>query len=131
MRLKCVVLTLVLVVTPLYAQIYLGIGNIFTKCFSEPYEVAIFLMDDGQFFTMSTQEEEQINISPGYVKDTLEKYGYGVNRIDIFIHSHPRGFGRFSMRDERFIKRLKSYGFSGKSYIYHNPTKKIIPHKDN
>jgi hypothetical protein len=114
----------------LNGQIYTGIGNIFDKCFNEPYEIAYAISDDGKVFMFTSREDDRISISAYYRKRFIEDNGSSIDRIIILIHSHVFGPKRFSTKDIEFLNKMKGYGFTGKYILYHKPSGEYLTHKE-
>ena len=106
---------------PTIAYVYQG--NIYAAMFKEPYEILYFLMDDGEFFGFTTQEDSWVRGTPSLVIQYLEKAGYKIGDIGMCIHNHF-GPAAFSMEDRKFYYFLKSQGFVGAYGIFYTATGK-------
>ena len=104
--------------------LYVSEGNIFDGSFTVPVETMFVVCFDGHVYGLSTQEPNQVSVSPFYLKTFLEERGHTLKDVAIMMHNH---FARpvFSGADNNSLLKLRNYGFRGSFGIYITATKKI------
>lgn len=130
MRRLWVIIALVLLATFLHSPqtVYITHGNIFNGEFTEPFEILYAICFDGQFWSFSTHEANQISLSAYYLKTFLEERGYTLKDVAIMMHNHF-AMPRLSWTDSNTLLKLRNYGFRGSFGIYITSTKKVVYEK--
>lgn len=104
--------------------IYISEGNIFDSAFTATVETLFVVCFDGQVYGLSTQEPNQVSVSPFYLKTFLEERGYTLKDVAIMMHNHF-AMPVFSWQNGISLLKLRNYGFRGSFGIYITSTKKI------
>lgn len=109
--------------------IYISSGNIFQDAFTEPFETAVVVLDDGDWHSFTAQEEFSVGVGAAYIREYLRLQGRAVSEIVLIIHNHFRN-PHFSQSDIAEYQKLVRYGFCGTFAMMHTPTGKIVKWKD-
>ena len=115
--------------TPALAQsqdveVWVGRGEFFDEIFRDPWEIALFMFEDGHYFTITTMEEARIGCPIGMVMSQIRIDDRTPAELLFVVHTHRRPRG-FSYTDKRFYGRLVSEGFVGRFGIYYPASGKI------
>ena len=109
--------------------IYISSGNIFQDAFTEPFETAVVVLDDGDWHSFTAQEEFSVGVGAAYIREYLRLQGRAVSEIVLIIHNHFRN-PHFSPSDIAEYNKLVRYGFRGTFAMMHTPSGKIVKWKD-
>jgi len=130
MKRLCGIILFCMLTTTLHAPqvLYVSEGNLFDGEFKSTVESLYVICFDAYFYTLSTHEENRINISAYYLKTFLEERGRTLKDVAIMMHNHF-GMPMLSNPDRIFLLRLRNYGFCGSFGIYITSTGKIVYEK--
>lgn len=104
---------------------YVTSGNIFNKSFTEPFEILYLVLYNGDWYGISTHDENKIAVDAHYIKRFLEKRGKKLEDVAIMAHNHFAA-PRLSDGNSLFMKKLRGLGFKGSYCIYVTSSRKVV-----
>ena len=127
MRRAWIILAFFLLPTILHSpqSVYVSEGNIFDGRFNNPVETLYVICFNGHYYSLSTQEANQISISPFFLKTFLEERGYTLKDVAILMHNHFY-MPMLSYPDRNSLLKLRNYGFRGSFGIYITSTDTVL-----
>ena len=111
-------------------EVHISRGNLFVNSFKDPIERAIFIMNDGEVFEMTSHHADKIQADKSEVTYYLSNNGYYPSDIMMIIHNHF--ISPFpSEADIITYRYLKGLGFKGVFAIYFTPKRKVYIYEEN
>lgn len=95
------------------------------ELFVEPFETSVFLFDNLDLLTITTQEPYEINVTPGQLLEIFKRNGKTAANVIANYHNHLTP-GGFSVVDKATARYLRRVGFKGLYGIYYPPRGRMI-----
>lgn len=106
-------------------DVYCGKGNIFSKSFTDPFEILYMVCYNGDVLYLTTRTQNAIYVDAYYTREFLKENGKELKDVCIMIHNHFVRPG-LSYANSINLKALRRMGYKGSFCIYITTTKKIV-----